>query len=103
MGCCGQRRSQFRNASPPSGSRATAPLAMSGIERASARPAFGPGVSGAAGGSAEMVRYLGRTRVVVRGPVTGRRYEFPANGPGQTVDARDARVLLSMRYFIRSG
>jgi len=49
-----------------------------------------------------ILRYRERARVMVRGPVTGQSYEFSAVQPTQSVDTRDAEVLLLTRYFIRA-
>jgi hypothetical protein len=46
-----------------------------------------------------VLRYRERARVQVRGPVTGRVYEFSAGQPTQPVDARDAQTLLRTRLF----
>jgi hypothetical protein len=45
------------------------------------------------------VQYLQSSNVVVRGPVTGRRYAFSGWNSVQSVDRRDARALLSTRMF----
>jgi hypothetical protein len=96
MGCCGQRRNQFRNAAPPSGIRATTPPATSGIDRAS-------GASAAVHGSRIVtLRYLGPKRVLVRGPATGRQYDVSAAAPMVAVDSRDVDGLLRTRQFVRA-
>jgi len=47
------------------------------------------------------LRYLAHTRVLVRGPASGRLYEFSISSPVQSVDARDAKPLLDTRFFAR--
>ena len=49
-----------------------------------------------------LLRTRARTRLLVRGPVSGRAYEFSAVGPAQAVDSRDAQVLLRTRHFVRA-
>jgi hypothetical protein len=48
-----------------------------------------------------IVEYSERSRIRVRGAVTGRLYEFSAVHPAQTVDGRDAAALLDSRFFRR--
>ncbi len=48
------------------------------------------------------VRYLERSPIRVRGPVTGQQYEFSESRPVQSVDGRDASSLLQSRFFRRS-
>jgi len=45
------------------------------------------------------LRYLEKSPIQLRGPVTGRRYEFSSAHPVQPVDARDASALLRTRFF----
>jgi hypothetical protein len=45
--------------------------------------------------------YYGAERVSVRGPVTGRLYQFSRQQPLQTVDPRDAVSMLKTRLFRR--
>jgi hypothetical protein len=52
-------------------------------------------------GGGVVLRYREPGPVLVRGPVTGRPYEFSA-GQGRSVDARDAEVLLRTRHFVRA-
>jgi hypothetical protein len=48
------------------------------------------------------LRYLGPKRVLVRGPATGRQYDFSAAAPMVSVDARDVDGLLRTRQFVRA-
>jgi hypothetical protein len=44
---------------------------------------------------------LENSLIVVRGPATGRQYQFSGAHPDQSVDARDAEALLRTRFFRR--
>jgi hypothetical protein len=72
----------------------------------SATPApdgFSRGLAGpAAAVGSVLLRYRERARVLVRGPVTGRGYEFSAEQPMQSVHPRDAEMLLRTRQFVRA-
>jgi hypothetical protein len=48
------------------------------------------------------LRYLERSRILVRGPASGRQYEFSADRAVQHVDGRDAPALLETRFFRRA-
>lgn len=52
-----------------------------------------------AAGSLVPIRYLERSPVRVRGPVTGFLYEFSAAAPLVQVDTRDAERLLRTGFF----
>ena len=45
------------------------------------------------------LQYEGQPLLSVRGPVTGRAYEFSTLQPVQPVDLRDARFLLASPHF----
>jgi hypothetical protein len=45
------------------------------------------------------LRYTESSPIRVCGPVTGRDYEFSGANPVQSVDARDADLLLRARFF----
>jgi hypothetical protein len=45
--------------------------------------------------------YFGYAQVNVRGPVSGRLYQFSRQQPVQAVDARDAVSMLKTRLFRR--
>lgn len=47
------------------------------------------------------IEYLERSKIHVRGAVTGRVYEFSRAVPVQHVDPRDAPRLLGTRFFRR--
>lgn len=54
------------------------------------------------GGRLVALRYLERAPVLVRGPATGRQYEFFGDNATQLLDAHDAEVLLRTRRFVRA-
>jgi len=94
MGCCGQGRAELRGMTTPA-----APT--TGPERpvaaaATARPVEGVGVGGI------MLRYLERSPIQARGPVTGRQYAFSGEQPVRAVDRRDAEGLLQTGFFRRT-
>lgn len=104
MGCCGQKRSQ-----PPGAVRSTPRTAwpvpaVHGLNRPAGVAVTGAGADmpGAlAGRRGVVLRYREPGHVLVRGPVTGRTYEFSAARPTQAVEARDAEALLRSRRFGR--
>jgi hypothetical protein len=103
MSCCGQHRDAMRApASKVHPSSVASPL------NASVRPALvghGPmwnPASLALAGRGIQLHCRERVPVRVRGPVTGRIYEFSAAQPVQVVDARDADGLLRTRLFLRA-
>ena len=97
MGCCGQKRDGLRSALQSSTSHAPAHGNAPGIDRRGARAAATPPL----GDRAVAVRYVERSRLVVRGPASGRQYEFSAAKPTQMVALHDADALLRTRYFVR--
>ena len=91
--CCGNKREELRSA--PSAPPAKSPRI---------RPA--PEVPHAAAAAAVPyraieIRYVDHSRIRVRGPVTGRQYEFSESSRVQPVDPRDAASLLQSRFFRR--
>ncbi len=92
MGCCGQKRSRAGGVDTsvaPAGPPLQVPLASNTAVAQQFRIA---GVH---------LRYRERSRVLVQGPITGRRYEFSGAAAIQAVDARDADALLKTGYFER--
>ncbi len=79
MSCCGKTRQQMMGGSVHAG-RANAPPAMV----PTAMPARQSRV---------FFQYVGRTRLTVIGPVTGRAYRFDRPGASLDVDLRDRRSL----------
>jgi hypothetical protein len=49
------------------------------------------------------LRYVEQSPVLVRGPATGRNYEFSGADPVQNVDARDGEALLRTRFFRKAA
>lgn len=49
------------------------------------------------------LRYLEQSPILVRGPATGRYYEFSEAQPDQHVDSRDAPQLLRTSFFRRAN
>jgi hypothetical protein len=95
--CCGKRREELSAQS----ARKLPPLRMA---QATFEPDKGRAIFGAthSSGTPVSLRYTESQSVVVRGPVTGRRYSFSAASPVQSVDSRDAGALLGARYFRRT-
>ncbi|MBT9332461.1 hypothetical protein [Paracidobacterium acidisoli] len=87
MGCCGKARANL------SYSRSVAVATPA----AAANPAAS--ASWPSGSAPRQLRYTGQAGIVVRGPVTGKPYTFNAQDQVQTVDPRDAAVLLRTQYF----
>lgn len=52
--------------------------------------------------SAVRLRYSLNSPIRVRGPATGRQYEFSAAYPVRAVDPKDATRLLRMPFFLRT-
>lgn len=50
-------------------------------------------------GSSVNVRFTQTSAVLVRGPVTGRHYQFNGASSTRRVDARDAAALIKSGYF----
>ena len=46
--------------------------------------------------------YVGHCTLTTIGPVTGRRYKFPARGAVLEVDAHDVPALLRIPHLVRS-
>ncbi len=45
------------------------------------------------------IRFTENSSVKVKGPATGREYQFSPTSPTQNIDPRDARLLLRSRFF----
>jgi hypothetical protein len=59
-------------------------------------------VTATASAAGVALHYLERSRILVRGPASGRQYEFSAQHPVQQVDSRDVPALLGTRFFRRA-
>ena len=99
MGCCGQKRSALPMMMPGavSGSQG-----RSGVVTAASSDAGRVVSEPSAGAQPVVLRYRERARVRILGPVTRHSYEFSSEQPMQSVDARDAEVLLRTRQFLRA-
>jgi hypothetical protein len=94
MGCCGKARA---NLSYARGVSAPATAAMSQTRTATVQQ---PILRQASGGKhVVMLRYTGKSSIVVRGPATGKQYQFSAGEPIRAVSISDAVVLLRTGYF----
>jgi hypothetical protein len=108
--CCGSKRAAFRNMSTRSRAPSAAPVASQG-ESETVHIQGAPGWDAAAMTAAVSVRgsslsvllhYMETSAIRVRGPVTGRPYEFSGARPAQAVDPRDAAVLTRTGRFRRA-
>lgn len=75
MGCCGQSRAVAAQSKP-----AAAQMASTS-------------------GQVTRVRFTQKAAVLIRGPVTGRHYQFHEGAYSQYVDVRDAAALIKTGYF----
>jgi hypothetical protein len=80
MGCCGRARDAVRQE-------------YASVTPEAARP-LQPGAA---------IRYLGRSPILIRGPLTGRAWTFRPGEPDQLVDPHDAEVLVRTGLFRRTG
>jgi hypothetical protein len=81
--CCGQKRTAMRRiANSSTQDNPATPMAMNG------KPM-----------SRVALRYIDNSSVKVKGPATGREYDFSSTQPTQNVDPRDARLLVRSRFF----
>jgi len=88
MGCCG-----LRSQIPATATAPLRPVAEAFTQRPRGAP---PGSRGV------LLTYRERARILVRGPVTGRAYEFSPQLPPPSVEPRDADVLLRSGRFRRA-
>jgi hypothetical protein len=114
--CCGQKRADLKNIQAQSTAQ-NAPQHIPGISRAQAvriqssasppaRPPTNPQTrtiqpQAAMPASSTSLRYVKNPPIRVRGPVSGRYYEFSGGRTVQRVDARDASSLLNTGFFRR--
>lgn len=108
--CCNQKRSALRNSVV--GVRPAVPTRNSAVRpfigQGSSTPRIaihGPAISLShpAASSGVVVRYLEQAPLRVRGPVSGRSYDFSASRLEQPVDRRDLGGLLSTGLFQIKG
>jgi hypothetical protein len=99
--CCGQKRAELKNSQAQSTVR-SAPQHIPGISRAqAARIQPQAAMKAAMPPSYTSLRYLKNPPIRVRGPVSGRYYEFSGGRTVQRVDPRDASSLLNTGFFRR--
>lgn len=104
MGCCGQRRSQpiGETAAPPGTHSAWPASPLPNVPGHRGYGNFAAKINRVATSADGVVlRYREIARVQVRGPVTGRTYEFSAAQPAQVIEPRDADLLLRTGHFLR--
>ena len=102
--CCGSRRSSLRYASSFSWPATNGPSRRQGAAEGIPVPAAGLGSAAMVGSQSAQgafpsvtLNYMTDAASRVRGPVTGRPYDFSGSQPSQEVDIRDAAV------FARNG
>jgi hypothetical protein len=94
--CCGQKRSALRS----NPIQRTAPPVPQTVSSHSMDPSRARVILPQSGmQSSSGIRYLGSSPLRVRGPVTGRQYEFSGSHPVHSIDPRDAALLLRTRFF----
>jgi hypothetical protein len=111
--CCGSKRSALRNTSIRLKAQTTAPPVSREPEAPIASRDQLPGASGPNGvapsvpisarrpSASVILQYKESMAIRVRGPVTGRLYEFSIAQPAQHVEPRDAAVLTHSGLFFR--
>ena len=95
MSCCGERRRSLSN--PPARRVQT----MARVVDSQSAPYSPPQRRLEAATAPMFVRFVGSGNVVVRGPVTNRQYSFSGRGSLQSIDSRDAIILLRDKRFDR--
>ena len=88
MGCCGQNRAALRRR------LSVSPTTPPTVEVVEPPTEAGPPVR---------LHYLQSRAILVRGPATGRIYQFSAAHADGNVDGRDAALLLRTGLFRPSG
>jgi len=102
--CCGSRRSAWRSSYAPTPATRSQP--QDRTVPAGAEPAERPTAQAlAARAEFPSVRlaYAESSPIRVRGPVTGRPYDFSGSQPSQDVDVRDAAVFARNSLFRQSA
>ena len=103
MGCCGQKREALRSNPSPTVTATPAVTKPTSNNWSSAGTLSQQApVAGATAYSMVTLQYLENSPILVRGPVTGRLYEFSNAQPVQSVDLRDAETLLRTGFFRRT-
>ena len=107
--CCGSRRSALRSASALLKAPPAVPVVPQGaFNRARMAGALGqnPAATTEAIPARQLfpsvnLRYMESSPIRVRGPMTGRQYDFSVAQPTEDVDLRDAAVLTRSALFRR--
>ena len=95
--CCGNKRTALRSTSL-TGTTPSTRQATPGNFRLPGTPQQSSGLPGMPR-SVVALRYMQSSPIRVRGPITGRQYEFSATAPVQAVDPKDAPALLRTPFF----
>ena len=103
--CCGQKRAVvtqeiIKPATARRDSNWTPPAATPIVHNVPRSPSV---AQPQAGWSSLQVRYLERSPIRVRGPATGKEYDFSGSNPVRLIDVRDAEALLRTRFFAKAG
>jgi hypothetical protein len=103
MGCCGQKRATLTSAAPGAAVTRPSPILPTATSQT---PIAGRQVTVHTQSPQPLtthpsvaLRYTETSPILVRGPATGRQYQFSGSKPVQTVDARDAAALLRTGFF----
>ncbi len=107
--CCGSKRRAWINTSTPArAASATSPVSQSTSNRTHipATPGLNPATttasrSGVRTSLPPTPQHLETSTMRVRGPVTGRWYDFSGARPPQAMDPRDGAVLMRSGLFRR--
>jgi hypothetical protein len=105
MGCCGQKREALKSTPPTPATRPSpnVPTAASQPPIAGQQvPVHTQSAQSLPPRSTVVLRYTETSPVLVLGPASGRQYQFSGLKPLQTVEARDAAVLLRTGFFRQS-
>lgn len=105
MGCCGQKRAALRSAPLPTVTRPSPNLPTPTSQAPIARQQVTVHTQSAQSlptGSSVAVRYTQASPILVRGPVSGRHYQFSGSNPVHAVDGRDVAALLRTGFFNQS-
>jgi hypothetical protein len=103
MACCGQKRAALTSAPPAAVTLSSlTPPATNNRQPAIASQQLAVHTQPAQPSprySSVALRYTETSPILVKGPATGRQYQFSGPNPVQAVDARDAAALLRTRFF----
>ncbi len=100
MSCCGQKRETLATHRPPSlPTPAPTPARFTSFAKPPAPATVAQPVAALVGLGNLGLRYLARSAVQVRGPSTGRMYQFSAAQPVQRVARADSEALLRSGHF----